>query len=142
MLGALVLSAFCQTGGLPMTIAREFSVDSGPLFHSRWTWLVVCITIVASYLFPTLVRLPEPNPQTVWPVWPGCAILVTGLLLVRMRLWPVLIPACFVAFAGSDLQAGVSVKSIAWFLPGNMVRILVAALGLRYCFNGVPGSTA
>src|SRR5690348_7195597 len=45
--------------------------------------LVVCITIVSSYLVPTVVGMLVSNPQTVWPVWPGCAILVTGLLLVR-----------------------------------------------------------
>ena len=121
-----------------MTIARKCCSDSSPCPDSRWTWLVVCITIGASYLVPALVRLAEPNPQTVWPVWPGCAILTTGLLLVRMRVWPVLMLTCFAAFAASDLQAGVSVKSVAWFVPGNTLEIVIAALGLRYCFDGVP----
>ena len=121
-----------------MTIARKCCSDSSPCPDSRWTWLVVCITIAASYLVPALVRLAEPNPQTVWPIWPGCAILTTGLLLVRMRVWPVLMLTCFAAFAASDLQAGVSVKSVAWFVPGNTLEIVIAALGLRYCFDGVP----
>jgi PAS domain S-box-containing protein len=78
------------------------------------------------------------NPQTVWPLWPGCAILVTGLLLVPVKVWPLLIPASFVGFAVSDLQAGVPLSSIVWFIPGNTVEVLISAIGLRYCFDGVP----
>jgi PAS domain S-box-containing protein len=78
------------------------------------------------------------NPQTVWPLWPGCAILVTGLLLVRVSLWPLLIPASFVGFTLADLQAGVPLSSIAWFIPGNTAEVLIAAIGLRFCFEGVP----
>ena len=46
------------------------------------------------------------NPRTVWPFWPGCAILVSVLLLVPERIWPILIPAAFAAFAVYDLQIG------------------------------------
>jgi len=74
----------------------------------------------------------------VWPLWPGCAILVTGLLLVRVSVWPLLILTSFVGFALADLQAGVPLSSIAWFIPGNTVEVLISAIGLRYCFNGVP----
>jgi PAS domain S-box-containing protein len=63
---------------------------------------------------------------------------VTGLLLVRLNVWPVLIPASFIGFAVADLQAGVPLSSIAWFIPGNTVEVLISALGLRYCFDGVP----
>jgi len=108
------------------------------VFDSRWTWLVVCVTAALSYLVPKLARFATPNPQTVWPIWPGCAILVAGLLLVRMSVWPALIAVCFAAFGLSDLQAGVSASAIAWFVPGNTVEVLTAALGLRYCFHGVP----
>src|SRR3954449_2043681 len=118
-----------------MTIARKFSSDTRAFLDSRWTWLVVCITVAASYLVPTLIRWLQPNPQTVWPVWPGCAILVAGLLLVRTRIWPALILTCFAAFAASDLQAGVSLTSIGWFVPGNTLEVLIAAFGLRYCFE-------
>jgi PAS domain S-box-containing protein len=74
----------------------------------------------------------------VWPLWPGCAILVTGLLLVQLSLWPLLIAASFAAFALADLQAGVPLSSIVWFIPGNTVEVLISAFGLRYCFGGVP----
>ena len=112
--------------------------NSEPYFDSRSTLLVVCVTIALSYLVPTLVGMLVSNPQTVWPLWPGCAILVTGLLLVRVNVWPVVIPASFAGFAVADLQAGVPLSSIAWFIPGNTVEVLISAIGLRYCFNGVP----
>jgi integral membrane sensor domain MASE1 len=78
------------------------------------------------------------NPKTVWPLRPGCAILVAGLLLVRVNVWPVVIPTSFIGFAVADLQAGVPLSSIARFIPGNTVEVLIAAVGLRYCFDGVP----
>ena len=37
-----------------------------------------------------------------------------------------------------DLQAGVTLSSIARFIPGNTVEVLISAIGLRYCFEGVP----
>jgi PAS domain S-box-containing protein len=60
------------------------------------------------------------------------------MLLVRVNVWPLLIPASFVGFAVADLQAGVQLSSIAWFIPGNTVEVLISAIGLRYCFDGVP----
>jgi PAS domain S-box-containing protein len=50
----------------------------------------------------------------------------------------VVIPASFVGFAVTDFQAGVPLSSIAWFIPGNTVEVLISAIGLRYCFDGVP----
>jgi PAS domain S-box-containing protein len=112
--------------------------NSEPYLDSRSQLPVVCVTIALSYLVPTLVGMLVSNPQTVWPLWPGCAILVAGLLLVRVNAWPVVIPASFVGFAVADLQAGVPLSSIVWFIPGNTVEVLISAIGLRYCFNGVP----
>jgi PAS domain S-box-containing protein len=113
-------------------------IFNGETYRSRSTLLVVCVTIASSYLVPTLVGMLVSNPKTVWPLWPGCAILVTGLLLVRVNVWPVIIPASFVGFAVADLQAGVPLSSIARFIPGNTIEVLVSAIGLRYCFTGVP----
>ena len=113
-------------------------IKGKPYSDRRSALLVVCATVALSYLIPTLIGTLISNPKTVWPLWPGCAILVTGLLLVRVALWPVVIPASFVAFAVADLQAGVPLSSIAWFIPGNTVEVLIAAIALRYCFDGVP----
>lgn len=121
-----------------MTIANNPAPRSQPLSNLLSNFLVAGVTIVLSYLVPTLVRVLVSNLQTVWPLWPGCAILVSGLLLVRISLWPVVIPASFAAFALADLQAGVPLSSIFWFIPGNTVEVLISAIGLRYCFDGLP----
>ena len=121
-----------------MTIAKNRFSHSPPHLDARSTLLVVCATTALSYLVPKLVGMLVSNPQTVWPLWPGCAILVTGLLLVRVSLWPMLIPASLVGFTLADLQAGVPLSSIAWFIPGNTAEALIAAIGLRFCFEGVP----
>ena len=121
-----------------MTISKGRIIRSQPYSDFRSTMLVVCATAALSYLVPKLIGLVASNPQTVWPLWPGCAILVTGLLLVRMSVWPLLIPASFVGFAFADLQAGMPLSSIARFIPGNTVEVLISALGLRLCFDGVP----
>ena len=121
-----------------MTIATNRFSHSRPYFDSRSTLLVVCVTTALSYLVPKLTGMLTSNPQTVWPVWPGCAILVAGLLLVPVSVWPLLIPASFAGFTLVDLQAGVPLSSIAWFIPGNTVEVLISAIGLRYCFDGIP----
>src|SRR3954447_601948 len=120
-----------------MSIAK-IRMHTGQYFGPRSTLLVVCVTIASSYLVPTVAGMLVSNPQTVWPLWPGCAILVTGLLLVRVNVWPMVISASFVGFAVADLQAGVPVSSIIRFIPGNIVEVFISAVGLRYCFNGVP----
>ena len=120
-----------------MNTRKPFSKTQVDL-HSRSTWLVICATTALSYLAPTLARFSTPDPAIFWPVWPGCAILVAGLLLIPLRAWPVLIAACFAAFAIADRQAGESFRAIAWFISGNTIEVLVAALGLRYTFGGVP----
>jgi PAS domain S-box-containing protein len=58
--------------------------------------------------------------------------------MVPGRIWPILIPAAFTTFALYDLEAGVPVKSIAWFIPANTLQVLASALCLRYCFHGIP----
>jgi PAS domain S-box-containing protein len=133
-----VPTEFRGAGGKFMTIANNRISRSQPCLDFRATLLVVCLTAALSYLVPMLVTLLISNPRTVWPLWPGCAILVTGLLFVRVKVWPLLIPASFAGFALADLQAGVPLSSIAWFIPGNTLEVLISAIGLRYCFDGVP----
>jgi len=91
-----------------------------------------------SYLAPKLAGALLSHPGTVWPLWPGCALLASVLLLVPQRIWPMVIPAAFAAFVLYDLEAGVPIGSIAWFIPANTVQVLTTALCLRYLFDGVP----
>lgn len=78
------------------------------------------------------------HPQTVWPLWPGFALLVPILLLLRQRMWVAVILAAFAAFVLYDLQVGVHWRSIAWFIPGDLAQVLIAALFLSYYFDGFP----
>src|SRR6266849_5730329 len=102
------------------------------------TAVLVCLVVALSYLAPKLEGAMILNPRTVWPLWPGCALLVSVLLLVPGRIWPILIAAAFATFAVYDLEAGVSINSIAWFIPANTLQVLTSALCLRYCFHGIP----
>jgi PAS domain S-box-containing protein len=77
-------------------------------------------------------------PQTVWPLWPGCAVLVSFLLLVPRKIWPALLPAGLAGFVLYDLQAGVSISSIAWLILADTLEILIAAWGVSYALNGLP----
>src|SRR6516164_10461505 len=60
------------------------------------------------------------------------------LLLVRRRMWPVLIAAAFSAYIVNDLQAGLSVRSIGWLVLSDTAEVLTAAFCLSYVFKGVP----
>ena len=118
--------------------------------HSRTWWtiakpnspfyvvIIVCLVATLSYLAPKLAGALLSHPGTVWPLWPGCALLASVLLLVPQRIWPMVIPAAFAAFVLYDLEAGVPIGSIAWFIPANTVQVLTTALCLRYLFDGVP----
>jgi PAS domain S-box-containing protein len=102
------------------------------------TLVLVCAVAALSYFVPKLEGSLLLHPRTVWPLWPGCALLVSILLLVRQRVWLVLILAAFAGFVLYDLQAGVPFRSIAWFIPADTVEVLIAAGGLRYLFAGLP----
>ena len=102
------------------------------------TTTLVCLVAVLSYFAPRLEGALILHPKAVWPLWPGCALLVSVLLLVHRRLWPILIPVAFAAFVLYDLQAGVMPRSIAWFIPADAAEVLIATWCLRYFFDGVP----
>lgn len=77
-------------------------------------------------------------PQTLWPLWPGCAVLVAILLLNPRRTWPILMTVGLMGFVAYDLQAGVPIRSIAWLVFTDILEILVAACGVSYCLDGQP----
>jgi PAS domain S-box-containing protein len=118
--------------------ARSRTSSSMGYPDSPSTLILVCVVATLSYLAPKLGGVLISNPQTIWPLWPGGAILVSGLLLAPLRIWPILISVAFAGFVFYDLEVGVSFGSIAWFMVADTVQVLIAALGLRYCFDGVP----
>src|SRR5271167_2591409 len=124
------------------------SVPSRPLqgvanpdsaFH---TVILACLVAALSYLAARVGGVLTLRPQTLCPLWPACALLVSILLLVPRRIWPVLIPASFVAFVVYDLQTGLSVGSAIWLILADTVEVLIAALGVSYSFDGVPRLTS
>jgi PAS domain S-box-containing protein len=75
-------------------------------------------------------------PQILWPLWPGCAILVAILLISPRKIWPILIAAGLAGFVLYDLPAGVSISSMAVLLLADVAEILVAAWGVQYFLKG------
>jgi len=78
------------------------------------------------------------RPQVDWPLWPGNVLLVSALLLVPRRIWPILMAAAFAAFALYDLQSGMTIRSTALLILSDFVEVFTAAWGLSYAFGEVP----
>ena len=102
------------------------------------TVTLACLVAMLLYLAIKLAGALLSHPQTVWPVWPGCAMLVSVLVLVPRKVWPSVIPAAFAAFVICDVQAGVPISSVAWFILADTVQVLIAAFCVSYFFGGVP----
>jgi len=77
------------------------------------------------------------DPQTLWPLWPGCAVLVAIVLVSPRNIWPILIPAGLAGFVLYDLPAGVSIHSTAILLLADIAEILIAVWGVHYFLHGV-----
>lgn len=106
-----------------------------PLYTSALGFLVVVVCYLAAKLGGVLIIQV---PQTVWPLWPGCAALVAILLLLPRKIWPVLLPAGLAGFVFYDLQVGVPISSISWLILADICEILVAAWGVSHSLSGVP----
>ncbi|HWY71929.1 MAG TPA: MASE1 domain-containing protein [Terriglobales bacterium] len=136
MANAVLLSAALvnQMGSTPSRVRSATADIDSPVS----TIGLVCLVGLLSYLVPRMEGALILHPQTAWPLWPGCAILVSVMVLVRRKVWPALMLASFAGFILYDLHAGVPVSSTAWFIPADTVQVLIAALGLRYYFDRVP----
>src|SRR5262245_38627465 len=121
-----------------VTAPARFSPSGAHLDSPRRTIVLLCIVAALSYLAPKLEGGLMLNPKTAWPLWPDCAILVSILILIPTRIWPACMLASFAGFVLYDLQVGVPIASIAWFIPADTIQVLIAAFGLRYFFDGVP----
>ncbi len=102
--------------------------------------MVVWASLVAllSYLAAKLGGTVELRPQVDWPLWLGNVLLVSILLLVPRKIWPLLILAAFAAFTLYDLQSGLTIRTTAWLIFSDLIEVLTAALGLSYAFGEVP----
>jgi PAS domain S-box-containing protein len=105
-------------------------------FH---TILLSCLLAALCYAAARLGGfLVITGPHALWPLWPGCALLVSVLLLSPRRIWPILIPAGLAGFVVYDLQAGVSVRDIFWLILADTLETLLIATGVNYFLNDVP----
>src|SRR5215831_6642042 len=77
-------------------------------------------------------------PQTLWPLWPGCALLAGILMVTPKEKWWMLIPAGLAGFAVYDVKTGVSVPAIAWLLLTDAAEMLATAWAVVYVFQGAP----
>jgi PAS domain S-box-containing protein len=103
------------------------------------TVVLACLVATLCYLAAKLGgALVIRSPQTLWPLWPGCALLVGVLLVEPRKIWPTLLLAGLAGFVLYDLQAGVPIQSIAWLILADTVEILVATWGVSYALNGLP----
>jgi two-component system, sensor histidine kinase and response regulator len=75
---------------------------------------------------------------TDWPLWLGNVFLVSVLLLVPQKQWPILIAAALAAFALNDMQTDLTLGSRALLILSDVVEVLTAAFCLNYVFGGVP----
>jgi len=113
-------------------------MNSGGLDSPLSIALLVCLVAALSYFGPRLQWSLMLHPQTVWPFWPSCALLVAVLVLVPRRIWPILIPISFACIVLFDLQLGVPLSSIVWFIVADTIEVLIAALCLSHFFDGAP----
>src|SRR5215471_5168051 len=106
---------------------------------SPWhTVVLVCFVASLSYCAAKLGGMLTIGPQADWPLWLGNVLLVSVLLLVPRRMWPILIAASFAASFLYNVQTGLPIRWCALLILSDTVEVLTAALCLNYAFGGVP----
>src|SRR5271170_3675457 len=98
------------------------------------TILLACFVAMLSYAACALGAALVLRPQMLSPLWPGCVLLVSVLLLVSRRMWPILILTAFAVFFFYDLYKGVPASTAAWLILADTVEIVIAVVGLSYFF--------
>jgi integral membrane sensor domain MASE1 len=89
-----------------------------------------------SFLAAELGGVLVVRPQMLWPIWPGCAFLVSVLLLVPRRIWSILLAAGLAGFVVYDVHAGLGLRSTGFLIVSDAAEVLIAALGLSHSFRG------
>ena len=100
--------------------------------------VLACLAAFLSYLAAELGGALILRPQMVWPLWPGCALLVAVLLLLPQRIWPILSAAGLAGFVLYDLHAGLTLRSAGLLILADTVEILIASFGVSYFCAGLP----
>ena len=112
--------------------------DVGQVSSLIRTLLLVCFVAILSYGASTLGAALVLRPQMLSPLWPGCVLLVSVLLLVPRKTWPALIVTALAVFYLNDRHNGVPASTAGLLVLADTLEVLIAALCLRYFFEGVP----
>ena len=132
----LSLSPLCYPSGCrPAAEAFTAALMKSRLHTPLLGLLVAALCYLAAQLGGMMIIN---EPQTLWPLWPGCAVLVAILLVSPRKDWPILIPAGLAGFVIYDLRAGVAPVSICWLVFADIGEIFVTAGGVSYSFDGTP----
>jgi PAS domain S-box-containing protein len=102
------------------------------------TVLLACFVAILSYGAAALGAALVLRPESLSTLWPGCVLLVSVLLLVPRRTWPVLIVTALAVFYLNDRHDGVPASTAALLALADAVEVLIAAFCLSYFFEGVP----
>ena len=102
------------------------------------TAVLALAVAVVSYFASRLGGILAFAPQEASALWPGNALLVSVLLLLPRRTWPVVIPAGLAGIALHHLQVGLAPSTNALFILADAVEIIIVTVSLGYFFDGVP----
>jgi signal transduction histidine kinase len=119
-----------------MAVVRQLDKADG--YSPKDLGILVCFVIGASYLAAKLGTTVVISPQVDWTLWPGNVLLVSILLFVPRRIWPIVMAAALLTFAVYDLRIGLSPRTVFFFQLSDSAETLTAALGLSYAFGGPP----
>ena len=100
--------------------------------------ILACLVAIVCYQADRMAYSLRVPPEYAASYWPATALLVTLLLLVPRKIWPVLITAGLGAMAFGDFKNGVPIATIIFFSLGDLAAVLVATLGISRLFEGVP----
>ncbi len=126
---------------MPWSAADTASAVSQPLIKPDSPISIVAtatVTTVLCYFAALVGGVLVLRPQMLWPVWPGCALLVALLLLAERKVWPIIATAGFAGFLICDLLTfGMSFRASSILILADTIEVFVAAVGLRYVFGCV-----
>jgi PAS domain S-box-containing protein len=121
-----------ETGGSPQ------STKTANKKSMLRTVVLACGMAVLSYLSAKLFGSALISAQADWPLWLGNVLLVSVLVLVPRRTWPILMAAALAANVLYDLQTGLTIRTTSVLILGDTLEVLTAAFCLTYFFDGVP----
>jgi PAS domain S-box-containing protein len=104
-------------------------------FHAAIQVFLVAALAYLSAILGSGMAVP---PHNISPLWPTNAVVLVVLLAVRRRIWPTLIATAYLVVGIVNVRHGVPIALSAWLVLGNVVEVLIAALGVSYFFKSMP----